>query len=294
MTDREFGGQSMCAPLERVLVCRPESAGWAEEAGCGRWEELAYERPPTFSTAEREHCVLRELLAQSGAEVVELEPHPDLSLDAVYTHDASLVSDRGAILLNMGKTTRGCEPEAHGRCFAALGIPTLGSIEPPSRVEGGDVVWLDSSTLLVGIGFRTDRAGAEELRRILSPYGVSVLEAPLPYGRGPHCCLHLMSLLSVLDESHLLVDLSWLAVSTVKMLRDRGWDLIEIVDDERADFACNALSLGEGRLVALAECPLTNDRLCAAGFEVLTFSGVELAGNGGGGPTCLTRPLSRR
>ena len=143
-------------------------------------------------------------------------------------------------------------------------------------------MWLDSSTLLVGIGFRTDRAGAEELRRILSPYGVSVLEAPLPYGWGPRYCLHLMSLLSVLDEGHLLVDLSWLIVSTVEMLRDRGWDLIEIVDDERADFACNVLSLGEGRLVALAECPLTNDRLCAAGFEVLTFSGVELAGNGGG------------
>ena len=103
-----------------------------------------------------------------------------------------------------------------------------------------------------------------------------------------------MSLMSVLDESHMLVDLSWLAVSTVETLRERGWKLIEIADDERAELACNVLSLGKGRLIALAECPLTNDRLRVAGFEVMVFSGTELAGNGGGGPTCLTRPLLRR
>ena len=225
--------------------------------------------------------------------MVELETDADLSLDAVYTHDASLVTDHGAILLNMGKPTRGSEPEAHGRCYGALGIPILGRVEPPGRVEGGDVVWLDSSTLLVGIGFRTDHAGADELRRILSPYGVSVLEAPLPYGRGPRYCLHLMSLLSVLDESRMLVDLSWLASSTVEMLQDRGWELIEIVDNERANFACNVLSVGEGRLVGLEECPATNERLLKAGFEVMAFSGAELAWNGGGGPTCLTRALWR-
>ena len=280
--------------MQRVLVCRPESAGWADEERCRRWGELAYERPPALATAQLEHGALRDLLTRSGAEVVELEAYSDLSLDAVYAHDASLVSDHGAILLNMGKPTRGTEPEAHGLCYRGLGIPIVGRVEPPGRVEGGDVVWLDSSTLLVGIGFRTDHAGADELRRILSPYGVSVLEAPLPYGRGPRYCLHLMSLMSVLDESHLLVDLSYLAVSTVETLRDLGWEMIEIVDEERADFACNVLSLGKERLVALEECPLTNERLREAGYEVLTFSGAELAGNGGGGPTCLTRPLLRR
>ena len=122
----------MCAPLQRVLVCRPESAGWADEERCRRWGELAYERPPALADARREHGALRELLAQSGAELVELETHADLSLDAVYTHDASMVSDHGAILLNMGKPTRGSEPEAHGRCFGALGIPILGRVEPPA------------------------------------------------------------------------------------------------------------------------------------------------------------------
>ena len=135
-----------------------ESAGWADQERCRRWQELAYKRPPVLAAAEREHDALRELLAKSGAMVVELEAHPHLSLNAVYTHDASLVCDHGAILLNMGKPTRCDEPEAHRRCYGALGIPVLGSVEPPGRVEGRDVVWLDSSTLLVGIGFRLQRA----------------------------------------------------------------------------------------------------------------------------------------
>jgi N-dimethylarginine dimethylaminohydrolase len=57
--------------------------------------------------------------------------------------------------------------------------------------------------------------------------------------------------------------------------------------------ACNVLALGENRLLAIAENRRTNNRLSAAGFDVRTFSADELCINGGGGPTCLTRPLLR-
>ncbi len=57
--------------------------------------------------------------------------------------------------------------------------------------------------------------------------------------------------------------------------------------------ACNVLSLGSKRLLAIEENPRTNAKLRAAGFDVRTFPGLELCINGGGGPTCLTRPLLR-
>jgi N-dimethylarginine dimethylaminohydrolase len=90
------------------------------------------------------------------------------------------------------------------------------------------------------------------------------------------------------------VDLPWLAVETVELLKGRGFRLIEIDPGERDTLACNVLSLGRKRLLAIEENSKTNQRLRDAGFEVATFPGSALCSNGGGGPTCLTRPLLRK
>ena len=121
-----------------------------------------------------------------------------------------------------------------------------------------------------------------------------MLAAPLPYGSGPSACLHLMSLMSMLDEQTVLVDLPWLAVETVELLKGRGFRLLEIEYGERNSLACNVLSLGKKRLIALEENAGTNQGLREAGFDVRTFPGSEICINGAGGPTCLTRPLLRQ
>ena len=296
MTDADsgFGGHSMTAPLRRVLVAPPAAAGWEDPARAGRWRELGYLHPPDSAAAEAEHAALRRALEGAGAELVELPTAAGLSLDAVYTHDASLMTDRGAILLCMGKPARAAEPARHGELYHRLGIPIFGRLEPPATAEGGDLVWLDEETLLAGRGYRTNAAGVEQLRALLAPLGVAVVEAPLPHGAGPAACLHLMSLLSVLDETTCLVDLAWLAVPTVEELRRRGFTLVEIDPAEREALAVNVLALGGRRLLAFAGSPATSARLRNAGFEVVTVPGGEIGVNGAGGPTCLTRPLLRR
>jgi N-dimethylarginine dimethylaminohydrolase len=128
---------------------------------------------------------------------------------------------------------------------------------------------------------------------LLSAKDVEVLSAPLPYGQGPSACLHLMSLMSMLDERTILVDLPWLAVETVELLKARGFRLIEIESSERETLACNVLALGKSRVAALEENARTNQRMRDAGFDVRTFPGSEICINGAGGPTCLTRPLLR-
>ena len=176
---------------------------------------------------------------------------------------------------------------------AAASASRLGQIQPPGKTEAGDMVWLDSKTLLIGNGYRTNPAGIEQMRALLRTHGVDVLSAPLPHGTGPSACLHLMSLMSLLDERTVLVDLPWLAVETVELLQTRGYRFIEIEYSERDTLACNVLSLGDKRLLALEENQKTTEKLRAAGFDVRTFPGSELCVNGGGGPTCLTRPLLR-
>ena len=302
-------GQTMTANLLRVLVCSPRNAGWDRPDKTASWRALGFHNPPNFAVAQAQHDTLCRLMADAGAGVISLPQSDLLTLDAVYTHDASLPTNFGLILMNPGKSTRVPEARAHADFCAQLGrqnheqpdflpAPTamsiLGQVTAPATSEAGDIVWLDPQTLLVGHGYRTNRAGIDQLRALLVPCGIAVLSAPLPYGPGPSACLHLMSLMSLLDCETILVDLPWLAVETVELLRTRNFRLIEIDYSERDSLACNVLSLGSKRLVALAENTRTNERLREAGFDVRTFPGSELCLNGSGGPTCLTRPLLRR
>jgi dimethylargininase len=282
----------MVGSLQRVLVCSPRTAGWGtERASC--WHELGFRHAPQFELAQAQHETLRDELMKSGVEVLQMQACDGISIDAVYTHDASLLTDYGVILMRPGKSNRVDEAEAHREFCRSLDIPVLGSIALPATSEAGDMVWLDPKTLLIGQGYRTNAAGISQMRHLLAPKSVDVLAAPLPYGPGPSACLHLMSLMSLLDEATVLVDLPWLAVDTVELLKSRCPQLVEIDASERDTLACNVLSLGGKRLLALAENPRTNERLQRAGFEVRTFFGSELCINGSGGPTCLTRPLLR-
>jgi N-dimethylarginine dimethylaminohydrolase len=283
----------MTGNLRRVLVCSPQNAGWGLPEKTAAWRELGFHHAPDFCAARAEHDTLCRLLAEARAEVVFLPASDALSLDAVYAHDASLTTDEGLILMNPAKPNRVPESRAQASFVSGLSIRVFGEITGPGCTEAGDIVWLDPQTLLVGHGYRTNCAGIEQMRVLLAPEGIEVLSAPLPYGPGPSACLHLMSLMSMLDERTVLVDLPWLAVETVELVRSRGFRLLEIEPSERDSLACNVLSLGSRRLIALDQNVRTNERLREAGFEVFTFPGSELCINGSGGPTCLTRPLLR-
>ena len=286
-----LGPPSMCGKLVRSLLIGPRPVGW--HAGAS-WRELGYLHPPEEALAARQHERIRSLLLGRGVELVEPEaPLPELTPDAVYCHDASFPSPRGMILMRMGKESRIAEPAAHARIYEEQGIPVIAAIEAPGLAEGGDLVWLDERTLLAGEGYRTNAAGIAQLGEILAEDGVEVIPVPLPFGDGPHCCLHLMSLISVLDRRTMVADLRFLGVPTLEMLEARGWGFIPIVEEERPTMAANVLALGGRTLLAIAANRETNSRMRDAGFEVLTYEGGEISQNGSGGPTCLTRPLVR-
>ena len=300
---------SMCGRLRAALLVTPEAAGWGPEAN---WREIGYRRPPDREAALRQHREIEKALADAGvtlrrigpegsssdgfsSEGVSFEgvPSARLTPDAAYCHDASFPSPRGMILMRMGKPTRRGEPELHRAAFAEAGIPVVGEIAAPAVAEAGDLVWLDEGTVLAGEGYRTDAAGIRQLEALLAPDGVEVVPAPLPHGGGPGECLHLMSLLSVLDSRTIVADPERLAVSTLKFLAARGFEWIPIVQEERDAMAANVLSLGEGELLAIAANRRTNERLRDAGYRVRVYEGSEISGNGAGGPTCLTRPVLR-
>jgi N-dimethylarginine dimethylaminohydrolase len=223
-----------------------------------------------------------------------LPPDAATTIDSIYVRDASIVTPRGLVLANMGKRLRAGEPEAQARAMAALGAaaPPIGRIEDPGRLEGGDVVWLSASRVAVGRGYRTNAEGICQLRALLGP-SVEVIEVPLPHWRGPGDVLHLMSLLSPVDHDLAVVYSPLMPVPFRERLIDMGMTLIETPESEFESMGTNVLAIGPRQCVMLAGNPLTRAALEGAGAAVEEYEGSEISVKGAGGPTCLTRPLSR-
>jgi len=288
MTDPTYGAQSMVGPLRRVLVKRPE-ADFAV-ADPAAWH---YTGRPDLDAARREHDALTGILSACGAEVLDHpEPQPGRA-DAIFVFDPALVTDSGAVILRLAKALRHGEEEAMARRLAELGIPILARLDGEARAEGGDLLWLDRRTLAVGQGFRSNAEGLRQLRDVLAPAGVEVVAVDLPFWTGPEACLHLLSLISLVDEDLAVVYPALLPVSFWRLLRDRGIRLVEVPAEELPSQAPNVLALSPRRCLMLEGNPITRARLEAAGCEVLTYRGQEISLKAEGGPTCLTRPLWR-
>ena len=287
-TEQTWGGQSMVAPLRRVLVRRPAPPTSDDAAA-----RFGYPRAVDHERAAREHAGFHQLLIEGGAEVIVAGPDDPGLLDAIFAYDPSIVTDAGAVLLRPGKDVRLPEVALAERTYAELAIPIAGRIDAPGTVEGGDTLWLDERTLAVGRGYRTNDEGIRQLRAILGPVGVEVMTVDLPYWRGPGECLHLMSLISPVAERLAVVYLPLLSVPFVAELHRRGWSFVEVPDEEFDTLGCNVLTLAPKRVLVCEGSPVTHSRLEAAGCEVTAYSGEEISHNRAGGPTCLTRPLLR-
>ncbi|MCP4898129.1 MAG: amidinotransferase [bacterium] len=285
---KEFGAQSMVAPLRRVLVRRPDSAFAVDDPS--RWHYLDR---PNLRVAQQEHDVLVQVLRDNGAEVLRHDLSMPDHADAIYVHDPVLVCDRGAILLAMGKKLRQGEEEAIGDALASFGVPIFARITGEGRAEGGDLVWLDEETLLAGVGFRTNREGVAQLQAALAPDNVDVIGVDLPYFQGPDACLHLMSVLSMVDEDLAVVYSPLTPVSAWKVLEQRGCSLVEVPEEEFESMGPNVLALSPRNCLMLEGNPITQARLEENGCTVTNYSGNELSLKAEGGPTCLTRPVLR-
>jgi dimethylargininase len=287
-TSRTWGGQSMVAPLKRVLVRKP-----APPAGEDQFARFGYPRVVDHDRTQIEHDAFRALLAEGGAEVVVAGPDESGLLDAIFAYDPSLMTDAGAVLLRPGKELRLAEVDLAARSYAELGIPVIGRIEAPGTVEGGDTLWLDERTLAIGRSYRTNDEGIRQLSALLGPYGIGTVTVDLPHWRGPNECLHLMSFISPVADRLAVVYLPLMSVPFVQELQRRGWSFIEVPDEEFETHGCNVLALAPMRVLVCDGSPVTRARLEAAGCEVLVYTGDELSHNRAGGPTCLTRPLLR-
>jgi N-dimethylarginine dimethylaminohydrolase len=280
-----FGGQNMTATLRRVLVRPPRAVGF------GAWREYGWRSEPDVARLAEEHEAFCIALAAAGAEVVAAETPVPTDPDAIYVFDPAIVSDRGAIVLRSGKEGRLVESDAIAADFERAGVPVAARLDAPACVDGGDTLWLDESTLLVGRGYRTNDDGIHALQCLLP--GVNVLAFDLPHLHGSEMVLHLLSLLSPLDDDLVVAYPPLVPVRLVQLLEDLEIEIVEVPEDEFETMGANVLALAPRVALALEGNDETRKRLERAGVDVSVYRGDEISRKGDGGPTCLTRPLLR-
>jgi dimethylargininase len=275
----------MTRPLRRVLVRPPRAAGFAA------WREYGWRAAPDLARMADEHETFCEALAAEGAEVVLAPTSVPEDPDSIYVFDPAIVSDEGAIVLRSGKPGRLVEADAIAADFEHAGVPIAARLEPPAVVDGGDTIWLDETTLLVGRGYRTNDEGIIALQEALP--GVDVIRFDLPHLEGEEVVLHLLSLLSPLDSDLVVAYLPLMPVRLVQLLRALHIEIVEVPEEEFETMGPNVLALAPRVALALEGNDETRRRLERAGVDVRVYRGDEISRKGDGGPTCLTRPLLR-
>lgn len=285
--------QSEFGKIKSVFIKNVRQAFVSDETISNQWKALNYLGKPDLSKAEEEYKKFEALLRGEGAELHYFPEDSNVSMDSIYCRDAAIATDAGVIICNMGKPARANEPEAERKAFAKNGIKILGNIKAPGTVEGGDVAWLDERTLAVGHTYRTNPEGIEQLRALLKPIGVDVISVALPHYKGPSDVFHLMSILSPVDKNMAVVYSPLMPIAFRQELLARGYELVEVPDNEFDSMGCNVLAIAPRKCLMVAGNPKTKAGLEKAGCKVLEYDGQEISVKGGGGPTCLTRPMER-
>ena len=285
--------QSEYGELKSVLLKHPKSAflngAFIEE----NWQDLNYLSKPDFSRAVDEYEKFIEIFSSRGINTNFLNPVENTGMDSIYVRDASIVSNDGVLICNMGKVQRINEPQAQLQNYLQDGSSILGSFQGDATIEGGDVAWINEHILAVAHGYRTNEAGIAHLKELLKNTAeVMVMDAP--HYKGPSDVFHLMSVLSPIDKNLAVVYSPLMTVPFREFLISEGIDFVEVPESEFESLGCNVLAIAPRVCVMVKGNPITKSRLEKAGAEVIEFDGEEICLKGSGGPTCLTRPLERR
>jgi arginine deiminase len=259
----------------------------------------------------RQHEALVATLRTEGVDVVLLDrllkTSPmanaiERSPNLVYTRDSVTVTPAGYVGMRMKSPVRRHEPRIMKAALLRLGLPKFIDIEPPATMEGGDLIFLDEDTLLVGVGNRTNNLGLRQLRQRAQQHGLRTLIAV----RLPSSVIHLDGTMMILDRDLAIVHRQSLGkraavfvkgrpvkeTNLLEILKDRGFHFVDVTGYERQRRATNVITLGPRKLVGYSGNARVRSMLTKEGVDFIETEGSELV-RGGGGPRCMTAPIER-
>lgn len=291
--DNFMKSQSEFGKLKSVFIKSVTEAFISDTYIAQYWKDLNYLEAPQYEKAVAEYADFEKIFKDHGVKIYHLPKEDSVNIDSIYCRDAAIATNYGMIICNMGKPARNQEPKAEQAAFEKEGIPILGVINAPGTIEGGDVAWIDEHTLAVGYTYRTNEEGIRQLKSLLEPKGVQVVVANMPHYKGPADVFHLMSVFSPIDQYKAVVYSPLIPIDFRNLLLNKGYELIEVPETEFDSMGCNVLAIAPSLCIMVKGNEITKKRIEAAGCTVIEYAGAEISVKGGGGPTCLTRPIER-
>lgn len=284
---------SMYKKLNRVIVKHPKDAFISQEHLGREWKRFNYINEPDFLKAQHEYEQFIAIIKEHVGNIEFLPVSERVGLDSLYAHDPVKFTPKGAIILKSGKTLRQPEAEVYKDFLQEKEIPIVGELTGEAVADGGDFVWLDDRTLLIGRGYRTNDEAIRQIKEMVADQVEEVIVVQLPHDQGENECLHLMSIISIVDKDLAVVYSRLMPVFLRQMLIKRGFRLVEVPEDEYLRLGCNVLALAPRVCMMVSGNPFTKQQLIDAGATVYEYDGNEISYLGTGGPTCLTCPVER-
>ncbi|MEV7975574.1 arginine deiminase family protein [Streptomyces sp. NPDC086519] len=279
------GYRSETDPLRSVLLARPpDSTGAVTDARA----QLMTHRVDLGRLRAQTDAVAEAFRAE-GVAVHVAHPPPDAPPNVIFLRDLFLVTPEGAVLGRTASAQRAGEERHAALALAQAGVPIVHTVRGTASFEGADALWIDSETVLVSTGFRTDAAGVAALRHVLGEQGVTVL--PIPLGPGVQ---HLLGSLVPVGPRQAVLHSAAATDELRAALRARDYELIEFEPDDEVVHArsLNFVTLAPGRVLMPDGCPRTRRRLEKAGIRTRVVDVGEYV-RAAGALGCLTGVLHR-
>jgi len=239
--------------------------------------------------AQAQHEAMAAAYREAGVRVHYVDPEGTQPPNLMFVADLLFVTPEGAIVGRPASTVRAGEERFVARRLAELGIPILRTVRGRGTFEGADAAWLDSRTVLLATGLRTNAEGAAQVTSLLQEMGVNVIQVGLAYGT-----MHLMGQLRLVDRDLAIVWPGRAPFAAVEALRARGFRVLSLPDEEEATrgMALNFVTLAPRRILMAAGNPVSQAFYEAAGITCQTVPIDELT-KAAGGIGCLTGVLER-
>jgi arginine deiminase len=289
----EVGSRSMVDKIQTIVIKHAREAYVSQEYLNENWQKWGFFSCPDYNKCVEEYDAFEALIKELVPDVRLLPKDEESGLDSIYTHDSVKFTEKGAIILSMGKNARKDEPKAMKAYLESIGVPILGEITGEGTVEGGDVLWLEDNRVAIGRGYRTNDEGIRQFKELVKDLVDEVIVVPMPHGNNEEECLHLMSVISPIDKDLAVVYSRYMPVFFRQMLIKKGIKLIEVIDDEYMPLGCNVLTIEPRKVVLLKGNPDIKKKLLNEGVEVHEYEGQHISLPGNGGATCMTAPLLR-
>jgi dimethylargininase len=222
--------------------------------------------------ARAQHAAYEACLRDAGCRVERLAAGPDMP-DSVFIEDTAIVFDEVAIITRPGAASR--RAETAGVADALQKYRPLHRMEAPGTADGGDVLVVGRH-VFVGRSSRTNDAGIDRMRRVLTPYGYEVTAIDV------QGYLHLKSAATAVGDNLLLINPAWLP--SLPWGPFASFDRIDVHPDEPS--AANALRIGD-QIIYPTSFPRTRERLERRGLRIASVEASEVA-KAEGAVTCCS------